>query len=129
MPFDVAFRWRTEPPVVGIVVPLRVGALFVPAAVGPLFVTTLIDVRLVEDLRSQGCELRDLGLKQVEVRVTVRGLPLPPLPMSIRSLPLPLRLEPGGARALVVLGMEFLSLYKACALRFRGDVATLTLGE
>ena len=130
MSLDVTFRWRTEPAIVGVTFESStLTRVHVPAVVAPLFVTALIDARLVEDLRTLGCELREAGPRRVEARLIVGGYTLPALPVLVRAGPMPIRLEPGGPRPLMVLGLEFLSRFQECALRFSGELATFSLGN
>ena len=130
MSLDVTFRGRTEPAIVGVTFESsRLTRVHVPAAVAPLFVMGLIDSRLVEDLRTLGCEVTEAGARQIQLRVVVGGHVLAALPLMVRAGPMPIRLEPAGPRPLMVLGLEFLSRFHECALRFRGEAATFSLGN
>ena len=127
MPVSVEFRWRAEPALVFVSFqsPANV-RLDVAAVVAPLFPFSWISGQLASDLERFGCVTAAAAGSLVEASVTVQGVLVGPLQLSRRLRALPVRLEPG-TRAELMLGLDFLSLFRECRLTFSGPVARLTM--
>ena len=113
----VAFPWRTEPAVILLNFSgAGTSRADVPAVISPIFPSSWIHAELVVHLRRIGGIVASGGSGKVRLPVSARGESCGYLTLVQRTKPLPLRLERGGTRAQIMLGLDFL-----------GDMASLAL--
>ena len=122
----VQFPWRTDPALIFIsfVSDSNVG-IDTAAVVAPLFPRSWISNRLASYLERFGC--LTLGTDaSAQAQILIEGLLIGSLKLERRLRPLPVRIEPG-TRAELMLGLDFLSLFRECRLTFSGATATIVL--
>ena len=124
----VAFQWRLEPAVVVLNLRgLRTSRADVAAVIAPIFPSSWIHAELVADLRILGGIVESAGPGRVRLPIAAQGESCGSLTFVQRKTPLSFRLERGGLRAQVVLGLDFLALFTESRLTFEGNTARLTM--
>ena len=122
----VEFHWRTAGAIVYVSFVSASGIrIDVAAVIAPVFPQTQISQRLADSLERYGC-IAPGGNNIDEGRLIVQGTRIGPLQVVRRAGAFPLRIAPG-TRAELMLGLDFMSLFRECRLNFSGPVATLSL--
>ena len=127
MSVHVDFPWREEPAV--LVLAFRSASLaqvYVPAVVFPLFRNSVIAPEVAADLLAlTGSRRHPNG--GISARIATQGEEMGRLTFRIARHANLVRLEHGRARSQILLGFDFLNLFRETRLRFDGANAHLTL--
>ena len=127
MAVAVRFQWRVDPVRVGLTFSGRgIARVHVVAVIAPVLPVSWIHAELAAFLRHiDGVRAAASGREYVTA-FSVQGTEIGSFAMIQRVAPLPFRLERGGTRAEIMLGLDFLALFRETRLTFDGETALLT---
>ena len=124
----VAFQWRTMPAFVVLSFSsTNLVRTDVSAVLAPMFRVSWIYSEVVGQFEEFGVPFTRPARGRIRASLMAQEQSLGQFTCTERSKPLPVSLEPRGPRAQIMLGLDFLALFRETRLTFEGNTARLTM--